>query len=122
MSANVLQRSATFQCRSYKQPSKPSCLDGMSGYLIGRKAAPRGPWSINILPSDRMAKAHPQVPRVDWRVCVAVSGGGEGGLGHPTRLINSPSSPKNPGSASLAVATDKQQLSMVTATLHSPNP
>ena len=38
-----------------------------------------------------------------------INGGGEGGLGQPTRLINSPSSPKTAGSAGLAVAIDKRQ-------------
>ena len=62
------------------------------------------------------------MPRVDWRVCVAVGGEGEGGPGHPTRPNSGPGRPKNWGSASLAVAIDKHLLSMFTATLHSPYP
>src|SRR3954447_5304607 len=53
---------------------------------------------------------------------VAVSGGGEGGPGHPTRPNSGPGRPKAPASASLAVAIDKRAISMATATLRSPYP
>jgi hypothetical protein len=41
----------------------------------------------------------------------AVGGGGEGGPGHPTRPNSGPGRPKNWGSASLAVATNKPPFS-----------